>query len=98
MARLRDYSWWPNAWANNGGRALTSSEIRQDAVLKNVRRAGKVLTLMVEHNGVICTAQIGSPLSEDFLILLRHILLQHWGEPIADVETVEINFSGLGLQ
>ena len=97
MACLRDYSWWPNAWVDDRSPALTTSEIRQDAVLKNVRRAGNELTLVVEQNGVIYTAQIGSQLSEDFLILLRHILLQHWGEPIADVESVEINFNGTGL-
>ena len=50
---------------------------------------------MVEHNGVICTAQIGSQLSEDFLILLRHILLQHWGEGVSVVEDIEVNFDDL---
>ena len=69
-----------------------------NAVLKNVRRSTNHLTLMVEQDGTICTAQIGSQLSEDFLILLRHILLQHCGKHIEDVGDFEANFSGLGLE
>ena len=95
MARLRYYSWWPNAWVDDASLAHTPIEIRKDAVLRNVRRAGEELTLVVDCNGLICTATIESNLSEDFLILLRHILLQHWGEPISAVEDLEVNFTDL---
>jgi hypothetical protein len=92
MTRLRDYPWWPNAWTGENGGSHTSIDIRTSGVLQNVRRMGNELTLILECNGVICTAVITSHLSEDFVILLRHILLQHSGEPISAVENVEVNF------
>jgi hypothetical protein len=53
------------------------------------------LLLVVDDNGVICTATIASNLSADFFILLRHILLQHWGEPMEVVENIDLNFGQL---
>lgn len=65
----------------------------ENGVLKNVRTQPGGLTLMVDQNGVIYTARIVTNLSEDFLILLRHILLQHRGEPMDVVENIEIDFN-----
>jgi hypothetical protein len=95
MTRLRDFSWWPNAWTSEKGGSHSPIEIRKKGLLKNVRRIGNELTLILECDGVIFTATIGSHLSEDFLILLRHILLQHWGEPISAVEEFEVDFGHL---
>jgi hypothetical protein len=95
MACLRDFSWWPTDWTNVAkGASLPAVEIRERAVLKNARLSEGVI-LTVELNGVIYTAKITVRLSEDFLILLRHILLQHWGELIATVENAEIGFDYL---
>jgi len=91
MNHLRDCSWWPNAWLDDASGSLSSSEIRKHGVLKNARRMGNELTLMVEYNGVTYKAIINPNLSEDFLILLRHILLQHWGQPMDVVENIEID-------
>jgi hypothetical protein len=49
----------------------------------------------VELNGVTYTAKIATQLSEDFLILLRHMLLQHWGEALEAVENVDVGFNHL---
>jgi len=95
MSRLGDFLWWPNAWVDDAARSFPSNEIRKNAVLTNVRRTGNDLILFVEHDGVVCTGRVSSHLSEDFLILLRHILLQHWGEGMTVVEDVEVNFDGL---
>jgi len=96
MTRLRDFSWWPNAWSSENVSSHTPIDtIRGKGVLKNVRRMGNELTLILECNGATCTAKIGSHLSEDFVILLRHILLQHWGEPISAVEEFEVDFGDL---
>jgi hypothetical protein len=95
MACLRDFSWWPIDWTNDAQHAsLPAEEIRERGVLKNARLC-EGLVLAVELNGVIYTAKITTRLSTDFLILLRHILLQHWGEPITNVEDVEIGFDYL---
>jgi hypothetical protein len=92
MTRLRDFPWWPTAWTSENGGSHGPIDIRKKGILKNVRRMGKELTLISECNGVIFTATIGPHLSEDISILLRHILLQHWGEPISSVENVEVIF------
>jgi hypothetical protein len=55
------------------------------------------LTLVVDCNGVICTATISPHLPEDTLILLRHILLQKYGEPMAAVEDLDIDLQGVFL-
>jgi hypothetical protein len=91
MNYRRDFARWPNACLDDASRSVSSSEMRKDAVLKNVRRLGNELTLMVEPNGGICTAQIGSQLFEDSLILLPHIRLQHEVEPISAAEDLEVN-------
>ena len=96
MTRLRDYPWWPNAWTSENGGSHSPIEIRKKGMLQNVRRMGNELTLILECNGVIHSAKIGSHLSGDVLILLLHILIQHWGEPISAVEDLEVNFPGLG--
>src|SRR5262245_18660872 len=95
MPRLCDSPWWPNTWINEMGGSRSHSEIRKSGVLKNVRRSKDQLTLIVECNGAICTAQIDSQLSADFAVLLRHVLLQHWGQPISVVENIEIEFAKL---
>ena len=64
-------------------------------MLKNASRRSDNLTLTVELNGVTYTAKIATQLSEDFLILLRHMLLQHWGEALEAVENVDVGFNHL---
>ena len=96
MTRLRDFPWWPTTWTSENGGLPNPTEIRKTAVLKKVRRSGDKLVLILEHNGGICSAQIGSQLSVDFLILLRRILLQHCGKAISAVENCEIDVAALG--
>jgi hypothetical protein len=95
MSCLKDFSWWPTQWTNAKVASLTTEEIKQQGVLKNARLSAEGLTLVSELNSVVYTAEITARLSEDFMILLRHILLQHWGEPITNVENVEIGFDYL---
>ena len=95
MRHLRDFTWWPNAWLDEASRSLSSSEIRKDGVLIIVRHFTNRLTVVVDYHGVIYTAAIHSNLSDDFLIRLRHILLQHQGEPMEMVENIEIDFDHL---
>jgi len=64
-------------------------------VFTNARSLPGGLTLVVDYTGVIYTAKIGAHLSEDFLFLLRHILMQHLGEPISAVEHFDVNFGDL---
>jgi hypothetical protein len=92
MTCLKEFPWWPTAWVEERGGSASPTEVSKDAVLKNARRVPGGLTLVVDHNGVTYTAQIAVHLSEDVLILLRHILLQHWGEPLAAVENFDVNF------
>lgn len=56
---------------------------------------GKELTLILKSDGAIFTATIGPNLSVDFSVLLRHLLLQHCGELISDVEHIEIDLAAL---
>ena len=93
MNRLGEFSWWPVTWLDDKSRSVSPTDIRENAVLKKVRRRGVELTLIVDHKGATCTAKIVAHLSEDFLILLRHVLLQQWGEPISAVENFEIKFA-----
>ena len=93
MTRFRDFPWWPNAWVDDENQWLSTSELRKTAVLKNVRKMGAEIALIVEHNGASYTAKVDSQLSADFLILLRHILLQNWGQPLSVVEDIEVDFS-----
>ena len=95
MARLRDFPWWPSAWVSETGSSPTTEEISKYGILKNVRRMGNELTLILECNGVIFTATIGAQLSVDLLILLRHILLQQWGESMESVENIDFDISNL---
>jgi hypothetical protein len=95
MTRLRDCPWWPIAWISGNGGSYGPIEIRKKGVLKNVRRMGKELTLVLKCDGAIFTASIGPNLSVDFSVLLRHVLLQHCGEPISVVEHIEIDLAAL---
>lgn len=93
MTRLRDFSWWPNTWFTENGDSHAAIDIRKNGVLTNVRRMGNELMLIMEFNGATLTANIDSHLSADFLILLRHILLQHWGETLSVVENLQLDLS-----
>jgi len=95
MRHLRDFTWWPNAWFDEASRSLSSSEIRKDGVLKLVRCFTNRLTLVVDYNGVFYRAEIYANRSDDFLIRILHILLQHQGEPMEMVENIEIDFDHL---
>jgi len=95
MACLKDFPWWPSVWTNEADASHTTAEISEQAVFTNARRLSDGLTMAVEQNGVAYTAKITAHLSEDFLILLRHILLQHRGEPMKVVENFDIGFSQL---
>jgi len=64
-------------------------------VLKIVRCFTNRLTLVVDYNGVFYRAEIYGNPSDDFLIRLLHILLQHQGEPMEMVENIEIDFDHL---
>ena len=91
MRHLRDFTWWPNVWRDEASRSLSSSEIRKDGVLKYVRRFTNRLSLVVDYHGVFYRAEIFANPSDEFLIRLRHILLQHQGEPMEMVENIEID-------
>lgn len=93
MNRIGEFAWWPKTWLDDQSGSVNPTDIRESGVLKNVRRTGDELTLIVDHKGATCTAKIVAQLSDDFLILLRHVLLQHWGEPISTVENFEIKFA-----
>jgi hypothetical protein len=88
MLRLRDFPWWPNACIDERGRLLNPT----DAVLKNVRRLGNELLLILECEGTTYTAKAGAHLPENDLILLCHILLQHYGLPLSEVENFDVDF------
>ena len=90
MPQLRMLQWWPTAWQSDSGTAPTAGEIRQTGVLRNVGRSHNTLTFVVDCNGVICTATIDPQLPEHTVILLRHILLQHYGESVAAVEDLNV--------
>jgi hypothetical protein len=94
MARLESFPWWPTTWGVQSGHAPTPAEISRDGVLKNVRLLDDKLSLVVDYTGVICTATVMPNLSQDAVILLRHILLQHVGQPMEVVEKIDIDFSG----
>lgn len=62
-------------------------------IFQNARHVPDGLSLEAEHDGVICTAIISSAkLSQDDLILLRHILLQHCGKEMRIVADLNIDF------
>jgi hypothetical protein len=89
--KLRDFSWWPKVWYDKVNRSVSPTVIRNEAVLTNVRLSDTRLTLISQMSGATFTAKTDHfVLSVDFLILLRHILLQHYGEPISDVENILI--------
>jgi hypothetical protein len=97
MTHLKDFPWWPTVWVSERGPSHSSAEISTDGVLKNARPIGTSgLKLIVDDKGDVFTGIIQWPptLSEDSLILLRHILLQHWGKPMSFVENIEIDFGG----
>ena len=89
--KLRDFSWWPTVWYDKVNRSVSPTLIQNEAVLTNVRLSNTRLTLISQMNGATFTAKTDEfVLSADFLILLRHILLQHYGEPISAVEKILI--------
>ncbi len=80
LPHLRDFPWWPTGWERQEGGPVSAQQILEAGVLRNVRRLTNGLLLEVEHEGTICLATVESPdLTEDDLILLRHILLQYYG-------------------
>jgi hypothetical protein len=91
MARLKELQWWPTLWGTEAGNTPTAEEISNNGVLKNVRRFPDGLTFMVDHKGVICTTIVTPKVSRDALILLRHILLQYCGQPMAVIEAMDID-------
>ena len=97
MPKLCNSSWWPNAWIDEQGNSADLTELRKSAVLKNVRRSSNELVLILEQNGHVCTAKTGGHLSDEFVVLIRHLLLQHWGELVSSVEEIEVDLSALGL-
>jgi len=94
MARLKSFPWWPTTWGVQDGHAPIPAEICRDGVLKNVRLLDDSLGLVVDYKGAICTATVMPNLSKDAVILLRHILLQYFGQPIEVVEKIDIDFNG----
>ena len=94
MARLKSFPWWPTTWGVQSGHAPTPAGISRDGVLKNVRLLDDSLGLVVEYKGAICTATVMPNLSKDAVILLRHILLQHFSQPMEVVEKIDIDFNG----
>lgn len=92
MRRLRDYPWWPTVWFSPTGWYLTHEVIR-GGIFRNSRRVAGGLSLEVEHEGIVCTATIeSSNISQENVILLRHILLQHCGEEMRLVADLNIDF------
>jgi hypothetical protein len=71
--------------------------VRTNGELKNVGRSGGYPHAGGGLQGVICTATISPHLPEDTLILLRHILLQKYGEPMAALEDLDIDLQGVFL-
>src|SRR5262245_459856 len=89
--KLRDFPWWPNVWYDKANRSVSPTAIQNEAVLTNVKLSDTRLTFISQMNGTTFTAKTDDfVLSIDFLILLRHILLQHYGEPISAVENIAI--------
>lgn len=95
MPQLKTYPWWPSAWLVEGGPQLNAEEVRKQGVLKNVSRSEYTLTFVVDCAGSICRATVHPHLPEDTLILLRHILLRLYGEPIAVVEDLDVDLQGV---
>jgi len=96
LAKLRDFRWWPNVWRESTTGSVTLVE--NEAVLTNVKLADNHLTLISQRNGATFTAKVDtSLLPQDCLVLLRHILLQHWGEPLSAVEALEVDLGAFEL-
>lgn len=91
MPRLKDYRWWPTVWVSSAGWCLTNEEIIRVGRFHNAKHVTDGLRLEAEHQGVICTATINHlEMSEDSLILLRHILLQYYREEMQIVANLDI--------
>ena len=95
MPYLKDFQWWPTSWIAQEFNAPTPAEISKDGILQNAQMLDWGLQLVVDYKGVVCTATIIPRLSNDRLILLRHILLQHYGEPMKVVEKIDMDFDQL---
>jgi hypothetical protein len=90
MPQLKRHSWWPTAWLSDDHRTPTAEEVRANGVLKNVRRSSDSLTLVVDCKDITCMATITPHFPEDTLILLRHIFLGYYGQPMAVIEDLDI--------
>jgi hypothetical protein len=95
MTRLKELPWWPTIWAAQTGSRCSAEEINKSGVLMNVRRSQNSLTLLVDHKGVLCSATVTPRVSEDTVILLRHILLQQYGHPLEVVGDLAIDLQGV---
>ncbi len=95
MPRFKEYPWWPTTWEAQAGQKPTPEKISRGGLLRNVRLLGRHdLSFVVDHKGATYTATVTPNLPEDTLILVRHILLQQWGEPMNVVEEIELGFDG----
>jgi len=97
MPRLKDFPWWPTVWVSETGAFDAPAGISTDGVLKNawpMNSSG--LKVIVDYRDHVFTGIIKWPstASGDSLIWLRHILLQHWSEPMCVVENIDIHFRG----
>ena len=79
-------------WRAERGNAPIPEEISKHGLLKSVRRLPDGLAFAVDYKGVVCTTTITPRISEDNLILLRHVLIQYWGQPMEVVEAIDIDF------
>jgi hypothetical protein len=92
MTSLNKFQWWPKYWLAQAGSNPTTAEISKHGTLTNVQMLDGSLRLVVDYMGTSCTGTISPGLSKDALILLRHILLQHYGERMEIVEQIDIDF------
>ena len=92
MTLLNNFQWWPKYWLAQTGSNLIPAEISRDGILKNVQTLDGSLRLVVDYKGISCTATILPGLPKDASILLRHILLQYYGERMEIVEQIDIDF------
>jgi hypothetical protein len=90
LLQLRQYPWWPTTWVSTTGRSASNDEIVEHGIFQNARRSAAGLILEAVYQGLSYTGTIRSPdLSQDDLVLLRHILLQHYGEPMRVVASLD---------
>jgi len=90
MPYLKQFHWWPTVWLDRTGNAVSAVDVSKNATLKNVRLIDTSLSIEVDYKGLVYSATIIPGLSKDALILLRHILLQYYSEPMEIVEIIDI--------